>query len=185
MNTVYKEYCEHIDNLITNESIATELKIIGEYINCGPINRVIGLTLGQLVTDISHLERQIAKLKKDLEECAREPKVIAVDFDGTLCEDNWPGIGAPKTDMIEYLKERKMRGDKLILWTCRSGDLLDDAVDWCLDQGLMFDAVNDNLPELVERYGSNSRKIFADEYIDDRNFDFHNNFIMKENKDVR
>ena len=33
----------------------------------------------------------------------------------------------------------------------------------------MFDAVNENLPEIVEAFGVDPRKIFANEYIDDRN----------------
>lgn len=35
-------------------------------------------------------------------------KIIAVDFDGTLCENNWPGIGAPNEELIEYLRNRKL-----------------------------------------------------------------------------
>lgn len=42
------------------------------------------------------------------------------------------------------------------------------AVDWCRDYVLEFDAINDNLPEIVEYYGSNSRKVTCDWYIDDR-----------------
>ena len=45
---------------------------------------------------------------------------------------------------------------------------MQDAVDFCRDNGLIFDAVNDNLPEIVEQYGSNSRKITCDIYIDDK-----------------
>lgn len=48
-------------------------------------------------------------------------KVIAVDFDGTLCECKYPDIGAPVTPVIEYVKERKAAGDIVILWTCRGG----------------------------------------------------------------
>ena len=42
------------------------------------------------------------------------------------------------------------------------------AVDWCRDYVLEFDAINDNLPEIVEYYDSNSRKVTYDCYIDDR-----------------
>lgn len=55
----------------------------------------------------------------------------------------------------------------MILWTCRNGDLLTSAVEWCREHGLIFDAVNENLPERLEYYGSESRKISADEYWDD------------------
>ena len=71
--------------------------------------------------------------------------------------------------MIEYLKVSRTNGDKVILWTCREGELLQQAVDWCKGMGLEFDAVNENLPFMIERYGSDPRKIGADVYIDDKN----------------
>ncbi|WP_029233709.1 hypothetical protein [Butyrivibrio sp. VCB2006] len=94
--------------------------------------------------------------------------VLAVDFDGTLSFGEWPEVGPANDNLIEYLKYRKHSGDKLILWTCRAGDALDAAVDWCIGNGLEFDAINDNLPEVTEKYGNNSRKISCDVYIDDR-----------------
>lgn len=96
-------------------------------------------------------------------------KIIAVDFDGTLCENKYPEIGAPKKDVIDYLKKKQENGDKLILWTCRVGEKLDAAVKWCKEYGLIFDTVNENHPDVIAWMGSDSRKIFANEYIDDRN----------------
>lgn len=98
-----------------------------------------------------------------------KPNIIAVDFDGTLCENKWPEIGMPNEELIEYLKKRQANGEKLILWTNRVGNRLDEAVKWSAEKGLVFDAVNENLPEIVEAFGVDSRKIFANEYIDDRN----------------
>lgn len=95
-------------------------------------------------------------------------KIIAVDFDGTLCEYRWPEIGEPNEELITYLKERQKNGDKIILWTCRVGDMLKKAVEWAAEFGLIFDAVNENLPEIIDSFGTDSRKIFANEYIDDR-----------------
>ena len=95
-------------------------------------------------------------------------QIIAVDFDGTLCYSNWPELGEPNIPLIEYLKTQQRIGNKLILWTCRAGDALERAILWCKDHGLLFDAVNDNLPEIVEFYGNNSRKITCDLYIDDK-----------------
>ncbi|MBQ8118652.1 MAG: hypothetical protein IJ147_11435 [Lachnospiraceae bacterium] len=97
-----------------------------------------------------------------------EYKIIAVDFDGTLSFGDWPGVGEPNAPLIAYLKDWKKSGNKLILWTCRAGDALELAVSWCREQDLEFDAVNDNLPEIVELYGNNSRKITCDYYIDDK-----------------
>ena len=101
-------------------------------------------------------------------------KIIAVDFDGTLCYSNWPELGAPNTMLIDYLLQEKAAGNKLILWTCRAGKALTDATEWCCEQGLTFDAINDNIPE-VKAMGWDARKVFATMYIDDRmgtvNFD--------------
>ena len=96
-------------------------------------------------------------------------RVIAVDFDGTLCINVYPNIGEPNEILIRYLLDEQKRGSKLILWTCRCGKYLDEAVAWCLKHGLKFDAVNDNIPEATEFFGSNSRKVFAHVYIDDKN----------------
>ena len=93
--------------------------------------------------------------------------IYAVDFDGTLCESKWPGIGAPNKKLIQHLVQRRTEGAKVILWTCRVEEHLKEAVDWCSKFGLEFDAVNDNLPENVEKYGNNPRKVYATCYIDD------------------
>ncbi len=106
--------------------------------------------------------------------------IIAVDFDGTLCEDKWPEIGEPNQKLINDLITAQKVGERLILWTSRFGDLLTNAVEWCKEKGLIFDAVNDNLPEIVEKFGSNSRKIFADTYIDDKN---SNQFVLPYEKE--
>lgn len=96
-------------------------------------------------------------------------ETIATDFDGTLCTDKWPDIGEPNQQLINHFIEERADGRiKLILWSCRCGEMLNDAVDWCHDHGLEFDAVNENIPETVIKFGSESRKISADEYWDDR-----------------
>lgn len=96
--------------------------------------------------------------------------IIAVDFDGTLCEgDRWPEIGQPCIGVITYVKRRQEEGCKIILWTNRTGERLSEALEWSHNQGLDFDAVNENVPETLEWLQPESRKIFAHEYIDDRN----------------
>lgn len=69
-------------------------------------------------------------------------QIIAVDFDGTLCENKWPEIGEPNTNLIGYLIEmRKSFGAKIILWTCRVGEMLDKAVNWCSEhKGTLYDS---------------------------------------------
>ncbi len=75
--------------------------------------------------------------------------IIAVDFDGTLCENKWPEIGDPYPGVIAFCLGQRMTGSKLILWTCRQGKELQAAIDWCRQFHLTFDAVNENLPEHI------------------------------------
>lgn len=93
---------------------------------------------------------------------------IAVDFDGTIVEHDYPAIGKEKLFAFQTLKELEKRGARLILWTFRTGKELDEAVEFCRKNGLEFHAVNKNYPEeiLDEKV---SRKIDADIYIDDKN----------------
>lgn len=98
--------------------------------------------------------------------------IYAVDFDGTLCTNEFPEIGAPRHTIIDFIKTRRADGDKIILWTCRSGQNLANAIEWCGEHGLEFDAINDNLEENIACYNNNSRKVNADFYIDDRNFPY-------------
>lgn len=100
--------------------------------------------------------------------CNSRPRIIAVDFDGTLCECKFPDIGAPIPPVIEYVKRLRAAGNIIILWTCRTGQNLTDAVTWCKQQGLTFDYINENVKQNVEQYGGDTRKIFADVYIDDK-----------------
>ena len=94
--------------------------------------------------------------------------IIAVDFDGTIVEDKYPGIGAAKIFAFDTLKELQGKGHRLILWTYRCGKRLDEAVEFCRKNGLEFYAVNKSYPE--EKFdGKVSRKINADIFIDDRN----------------
>ena len=95
-------------------------------------------------------------------------RCIAVDFDGTLCENKYPKIGAANTALIDQLKEEKKNGTALILWTCRQGKQLEAAVRWCKKQGLTFNTVNQNLKERIRAFHGDTRKISADIYIEDR-----------------
>lgn len=96
------------------------------------------------------------------------PKIVAVDFDGTLVIDQYPMIGLPYNDLFCLCKKLRTLGIKIVLWTCRNGELLKDAVEFCAANGLEFDAVNQNIPEVQELYGGDTRKVFADVYIDDK-----------------
>ena len=97
--------------------------------------------------------------------------IIAVDFDGTIVKHEYPSIGKEQPFAVETLRQLAADGHKIILWTFRSGDLLEEAVTWCEKRGLHFYAINSNYPPGA-LFGSKegaSPKIEADVYIDDRN----------------
>lgn len=102
--------------------------------------------------------------------------IIAVDFDGILCENEFPDVGKPNYNMVSFVRELIDTGHEVILWTSRTGEELTAAVDWCGDRGLHFCAVNDNAPSNIAKYESlypnGTRKVYADIYIDDHSPDF-------------
>ena len=108
--------------------------------------------------------------EKNYDEKKLFPPILAVDFDGTLVENQFPGIGEPDHVIAGAIRAYQEMGWKIILWTCRTDEMLQDAVDFCKEQlGIEFDAVNDNLPEVQQYFGGNTRKVFANLYWDDRN----------------
>lgn len=106
------------------------------------------------------------------EQMDRLPKIVAIDFDGTLVIDRFPDIGKPIYEMFDVCKKLKEAGVKLILWTSRDnvdGEYaLDEAVQFCKNRGLEFDAVNENIKEVRALFGRDTRKVYADLYIDDK-----------------
>ena len=97
-----------------------------------------------------------------------ETLTIAIDFDGTIVEDDYPKIGRAKLFAFETLKKLQEKGHRLILWTYRNGKMLNEAIAFCKENGIVFYAVNKSFPE--EEFDPNySRKINADIFIDDRN----------------
>lgn len=89
--------------------------------------------------------------------------IIAVDYDGTL-EIN----GQLNAVLISRLKQAQRRGDVVVLWSCREGARLREAVARLRGVGFTPNAVNDNIPATVARLGYNPRKVLADVYIDDK-----------------
>jgi trehalose-6-phosphatase len=94
--------------------------------------------------------------------------IIAIDFDGTLHMGKWPGIGIPAPYAIEIMRKLKADGHYLIIWTCREGERQTEMINWMLEKGIPFDRINNHHPDSVGKYGSNSRKVYAHLYIDDK-----------------
>lgn len=95
--------------------------------------------------------------------------IYAIDFDGTIVENKFPGIGALNEAAEKFIRQLRANGDKWILYTMREGIFLDEAIDFLWGKDLVPDVVNDNLPELCEVFHNNPRKVFANVYIDDHN----------------
>ena len=96
-------------------------------------------------------------------------RIYAVDVDGCLFENKWPVLGEPNYNLIEWLNEEQLRGNKVILWTCREGQMLKEAVSVLERLGFIPDAVNENLPVITAKFGNDCRKVYAHCYIDDSN----------------
>lgn len=95
---------------------------------------------------------------------------IAIDFDGTIVEHRYPKIGNEIPFATETLRMLIEDRHKLILWTVREGDLLQEAIDWCKERGVEFYAINRDYPEeTLENNNHFSRKLKVDMWIDDRN----------------
>ena len=85
--------------------------------------------------------------------------IIAVDFDGTLCESAYPRIGDAMPGAKKSLEELREKGHYIIIWTCRTGELLVKAINWLLEEGIPFDRVNDHEPVNLAIYGDGGKKV--------------------------
>jgi uncharacterized HAD superfamily protein len=93
---------------------------------------------------------------------------IAIDFDGTIAESHWPNVGNEIPGAIQTIKRLHKRGHKVIIWTCRTGEPLQHAIQWLIQHNVPYDAINQNLPEHIKRYKGDTRKVHADLYVDDK-----------------
>lgn len=91
--------------------------------------------------------------------------IVAVDFDDTLRFSD----GTPNTGLLDRLRYLQRRGTIVILWTCREGNGLREALSWLRRQGFVPNYANQNAPQAIRLLGHDSRKILADVYIDDKN----------------
>ena len=92
--------------------------------------------------------------------------IIAVDFDGTVVTHEYPEIGREVEGAVDTLRLPEDPGARLILWTMRSGEYLDAAVEWFSERGIDLWGVNQN-PDQIETQWTTSPKAYAQIYIDD------------------
>jgi len=94
---------------------------------------------------------------------------LLVDFDGTLHTGTYPGIGAPAPHAIEMMQKLKADGHRIIIWTCREQEDQEAMVEWLAEHKIPYDQINEHDPEMLKNFHYESRKVYADIYIDDRN----------------
>jgi hypothetical protein len=95
--------------------------------------------------------------------------ILAIDFDGTIVHDQFPGIGPLKPNSKEVINRLYSEGYFIIIWTCRTLDRMTECIDFLDKNGIKYHLVNISCPTNVEKYsGIDTRKIFADLYIDDK-----------------
>ena len=98
--------------------------------------------------------------------------ILAIDFDGTLVDHEYPKIGALKPGAKEALLAFKKAGHKIVIWTCRAGEEERAVRQFMNDNGVPYDVLNAAAPGA----DLGTRKIYADVYIDDKCMRFDDNW---------
>lgn len=102
--------------------------------------------------------------------------VLAVDFDGTITTE--PEMGKElvlQPECKRVLTRLHEDGIRIVLWTCRSGPVLEEALEFLKENDMLdlFCAINDQLEEINTKYAPHvARKVGADIYIDDKSLGF-------------
>ena len=137
-----------IDNLIMGQSMKDEVKkIFLEYADKKPVTAD----------------------KNKYSVMGNNKLIIAIDFDNTIVEPLYPEIGVLKANCKRIINKWHESGHKIIINTCRAGKYHGDCDKFLSQNGISFDYINCNLPEMIIFYKADTRKISADVYIDDRN----------------
>lgn len=95
--------------------------------------------------------------------------ILAIDFDGTICRSTFPVIDGMQPNAKDVINKLHSEGHYIIIWTCRTGVNLLNAINWLLDNDIKFHRVNDHNPENMAKYGDGGNKVYAHCYIDDKN----------------
>jgi hypothetical protein len=108
-----------------------------------------------------HTDNRAVRKKKSL--------IFGIDFDGTVVENTFPQIGSPYPGAVETLKELHEQGHRIIIWTCRTGQTLEEMRSWLHNNAIHYDAINDDVKS-TKIWLKGNRKVFADYYLDDRSW---------------
>lgn len=96
------------------------------------------------------------------------PRILAIDFDGTIAEAAFPGIGKIIPGAKKYINLLYDEGYKILIHTCRTGSFEGDAENFLRRSGIKYHYINSNLPCQIEFFKQDCRKLSADMYIDDK-----------------
>lgn len=94
---------------------------------------------------------------------------LAIDFDGTIVEESWPDIGAIKPGAKEVINQLVEDGHYIIIWTMRHGKYRYEAEHFLWMNQISFHKINENHPASFIEYETDTRKVGADIFIDDKN----------------
>ena len=95
--------------------------------------------------------------------------IIAIDFDGTIVEDQFPDIGKMIPGARENINKLYADGYTIIIWSCRTGIKKSRAIEWLVMNGIKFHYFNKSCQTNVAAHGGkDTRKVYANLYIDDR-----------------
>lgn len=93
---------------------------------------------------------------------------LGIDFDGTIVTEAFPGIGEIKSEVVELMDKAREKGHLIIVWTARSGEALEKAKEFLIENNIPFDYINENPEDPWAIAGEQGRKIFCSYYLDDR-----------------
>ena len=93
---------------------------------------------------------------------------ISIDYDDTIVFAGFPGPGVIKPGAVDIINRLHEDGHQIMIWTCRMGDAFDIAIAYLKEQGVKFHIANENHPDIIARFGEDTRKMLADIYIDDK-----------------
>jgi len=111
------------------------------------------------------------KMRIKVEEHWVPEKILAIDFDLTICMSDYPNLGNERFNAGYYIRKLHEEGYGIVINTCREGHALSDAMHWLDEHNIPYHFVNCNFPHLINKYGADCRKISADMYIDDKGVD--------------
>jgi len=101
---------------------------------------------------------------------------IVIDFDGTICDNKYPGVGAPKEGVQKALQKLKDFGYCLIISSCRMNMHLNgNKIEEVEKQKKIIEdfMAEHNIPYDMVSYASKPVAFF---YIDDRAITYEDNW---------